>query len=465
MSVLLCRVGATGPLLPVTATVSQRWVGVRRRLLLAVLPLLMLAGVLAPGAQASGTPQGPDVSVYQHDTGRPIDWGAVRRAGQSFTFIKATGGRSRVDPWFAREWAAAGRAGIVRGAYHYADPSSSADAQAALVVKTVGTTREAGDLGIALDLEDSGGLAPAQLVAWAHAFLDGVERRTGRLPVLYTYVSFWQDRMGASTAFGAYPLWLARYGPRPGPLPGWTQWTFWQHSSTSHLPGIVGYVDHNVMCCSAGTLAALADGRSSAITRLWRQLGGASGTLGLPLGTETPVPGGWAQTFQRGLVVTTRHGTYPVLGAIWSRYVAAGGPTGVLGVPYAAQGELALGVVRQVFAGGQIVSSRATGAHALRGPVLARWLKDGAARSQEGLPRAEAGRVSQQFAGGGLYLTSSGVHLVPGAIRDRYEELGGPSSALGLPAAEAVLVGESRLVRFDLGALVEVVAGGQRLVL
>ncbi|MGZ6827354.1 MAG: hypothetical protein ACXVGH_11215 [Mycobacteriales bacterium] len=250
----------------------------------------------------------------------------------------------------------------------------------------------------------------------------------------------------------------------PGPLPGWTQWTFWQHSDTTRLPGIPGYVDHDVMCCSAGTLAALADGRSSAITALWRKLGGASGALGLPLGTEVPAPGGWAQSFQRGMVVTTRHGTYPVLGAIWSRYLKAGGPGGALGVPYGAQGPLALGVSHQVFAGGQIVSSQATGAHALRGPVLARWLRDGGVRSQEGLPRAEPSHVSQQFTGGGLYVTTSGVHLVPGALRDRYEQLGGPSSALGLPAAEAVLVAGSRVVRFDLGALVEVSAGSVHLV-
>jgi lysozyme len=438
----------------------------RRRPLLVVLPLLLVGGLLVPSAQAAGPPEGPDVSTYQHDNGRLIDWGAVRRSGQSFAFIKATGGSSRVDPWFTREWAAAGRAGIIRGAYHYADPRGSADAQAALVVRTVGTTREDRNLGIALDLEDSGGLTPAELARWAHAFLDGVERRTGRLPVLYTYVSFWQDQMAGNRTFGAYPLWLARYGPRPAPLPGWSQWTFWQHSSTSRLPGIPGYVDHNVMCCSAGTLAALADGRSSPITALWRRLGGASGVLGLPLGPEQPVAGGWAQTFQRGMVATTRgHGTFPVLGQVYSRYAASGGATGALGVPVGNQQALGFGVVQQVFAGGRIVSSSLTGAHALRGPVLTRWLRDGGVRSQEGLPRAEAAGVGQQFTGGGLYRTSGGVRLVPGAIRDRYEELGGPSSVLGLPAAEAALVGESRLVRFDLGVLTEVVVGGQHLVL
>ena len=435
--------------------------------LLALVPLLLLGALAVPPAQAAApAPQGVDVSKYQHDNGAAINWAAVKRSGQSFAFLKATGGSDRVDPWFAREWAAAGKAGMVRGAYHYADPSRDADAQAAFVVSVVGSTREAGNLGIALDLETDGGLSPAALVAWAHRFLSGVERRTGRTPVLYTYVYFWQHAMAGNTTFGAYPLWLARYGARPAPLPGWSQWTFWQHSSTSSVPGIPGSVDHDVMCCSAGTLTALADGRSRAIAALWRKLGGASGALGLPLGPEQAVPGGWGQTFQKGYVGSTRQrGTHAVLGAVWDRYKAAGGARGSLGVPAADRTTVAPGVTQQVFAGGRIVHSAATGAHALRGDVLSRWAKDGGVRSQEALPTGEQVDGAQQFVGGGLYVTSSGVRLVPGAIRDRYEELGGPSSPLGRPTSDAsVLIDGARVVTFDVGQLVELEVAGQRVV-
>ncbi|MCW2601371.1 MAG: hypothetical protein JWM02_3200 [Frankiales bacterium] len=442
-----------------------RWTGVHQRPLV-LLTLLLVGALLVPSADAAGTPTGPDVSMFQHDTGKPIDWGAVTRSGQRFTFMKATEGSGWVDPWFAREWAAAARAGMVRGAYHYADPSQPADAQAAFVVRTVGSTREKGNLGIALDLESTGGLSPRRLVAWAHAFLDGVERRTGRVPTLYSYPYFWQHAMAGDRSFGVYPLWLARYSAaRPAPLPGWTQWTFWQHSSTSRLPGIPGYVDHNIMCCSAATLAALADGRSSAITALWRRLGGASGSLGLPLGPESAVPGGWGQTFQHGFVATTRaYGTHAVLGRVYDRYRASGGARGALGVPTGAQTALGSAASRQSFVGGQIVYSSRTGAHALRQPLLARWLKDGGVRSREGLPIAERSGAGQQYVGGGLYTTSSGVHLVPGAIRDRYEAMGGPSSTLGLPASEAILVAGTRLVRFDLGTLVELTVAGRHTV-
>jgi lysozyme len=433
--------------------------------LLALAPLLLLTIPFVPTAGAAGAINGVDVSKYQHDDGKPINWAAVKRSGQRFAFIKATGGSDRTDPWFAREWAAAGRVGMIRGAYHYADPRHSADAQAAHIVDVVGSTREVNDLGIVLDLETSGGLSPGALASWAHAFLRGVERRTGRVPILYTYPNFWHTRMRDNATFGAYPLWLARYGQRPDPLPGWDRWTFWQHSSTSHVPGIVGTVDHDVMCCSLSTLHALADGRSLRITRVWKQLGGASGQLGLPLGPESAVPGGWGQVFERGYVVASNRGTFAVLGATWDRYQATGAATGALGVPVAATREIATGVTEQRFATGRIIWSQPTGAHTLQGDVEARWLDDGGALAPEGLPTGEPVAVAQQFSGGGLYRTSAGLRLVPGAIRDRYEQLGGPAGVLGLPLSEARPILGGRAVDFQLGSLYEVEIAGQSVVL
>ncbi|MFN2537522.1 MAG: GH25 family lysozyme [Mycobacteriales bacterium] len=434
--------------------------------LVAAVCLALLAGLLVPGpAAASGRIQGIDTAKYQHDGGRAIDWNAVRRSGQRFAFIKATGHADKTDPWFRRDWVAAGRAGMIRGAYHYADPSRSAVVQADAILSVVGTTREANDLGIVLDLESTGGQSPARLAQWAHGFLSRIEARTGRVPILYTYVSFWSGPMRNNRSFGAYPLWLARYGAQPAPLAGWNRWTFWQHTSNARVPGIAGAVDHNVMCCSTGTLAALADGRSGPITRLWRRMGGASGTLGLPLGTETAIPGGWAQVFERGYVATTKaHGTWPVLEPIWGRYRAMRGAAGPLGVPTGSVTSPARGVLTQSFTGGTMVWSKLTGAQPVTGLILARWRQDGGVRSQEGLPTGARKGVAQQFVGGGLYVTPTGVRLVPGAIRDRYEELGGPSSALGLPTREAQVLAGTRTMQFELGTLVELTVAGHTIV-
>jgi GH25 family lysozyme M1 (1,4-beta-N-acetylmuramidase) len=449
----------------VTDLTQRRWSGVRLRLL-ALVPLVLLGTALVPTADAAAPLSGVDVSKYQHPKGLPIDWARVKASGQSFAIIKASGGSDTTDPWFAREWAAAGKAGMIRAAYHYADPSEPADAQAAHVVDVVGSTREANDLGIVLDLESTGGLTPRQLSAWAHAFLSGVERRTGRVPILYSGPSFWHYRMADDRSFGAYPLWLARYSSKaPGPLPGWDRWTIWQHTSSARVPGIPTAVDHDVFCCGAGTLAALADGRSVAITKLWRALGGASGQLGLPMGTETAVPGGWAQTFERGLVTTTGQGTWAVLGDTYARYTATGGPTGPLGLPNGAEAQVLPGVWQQPFQHGVIARSATTGAHAVYGPALGRWLADGGPRSAEGLPTAEPTPTAQQFANGGLYATPTGPHLLPTAIRDRYQQLGGEQGVLGLPVSEPHDMFGATVVDFQLGELYDVVVAGQHVVI
>lgn len=433
--------------------------------LFALLPLLALVAPLAHTAGAAGRIAGVDVSKYQHENGKLIDWQRVRGAGQTFAFIKATGGSNRTDPWFAREWAAAGKAGMIRGAYHYADPSRSADAQAAHVVEVVGSTREAQDLGIALDLETTGGLSHAALARWAHAFLSGVEKRTGRVPILYTAPYFWHTKMKDDRTFGAYPLWLANYrSTPPRPLPGWDRWTFWQHTSSFRVPGIPGLVDHDQMCCSLATLQALADGRSVTITRLWRSLGGASGQLGLPLGSEAVVPGGWGQTFERGYVASSQDGTFAVLGATYARYQATGGATGPLGRPIATEQVVAPGVWEQQFSSGRIVRSVAAGAHALYGDVLARWVKDGGSRSGEGIPVSDLIGPAQQFVGGGLYRTPTGVRFVPAAIRDRYLQLGGPAGTLGLPVSEVSPMLGGMTMAFKGGQLYDVVVAGQELV-
>lgn len=442
--------------------------------LLAIAPVLLLTASLVPQAQAATSGRGPapltgpDVSKYQHANGRLIDWAAVRRSGQDFAFIKATGGSNRVDPWFAREWAASGKAGMIRGAYHYADPSHSAIEQADRIVGVVGTTREANDLGIVLDLESNGGLGPVALARWAHTFLTRVERRTGRVPLLYTAPHFWHVQMRDNRTFGAYPLWLAYYtSKRPAPLPGWNRWTFWQHTDAARVPGIPGYVDHNVMCCTVATLHALADGRSVAITRLWRSLGGASGPLGLPLGMETVVAGGgWSQLFEHGTVVSSGRGTFAVPGDTSARYQADGGANGSLGVPVAPVQLLTSGVTYQQFLHGSIVGSQATGAHTLQGDLEQRWQHDGGAAAPEGLPTGEATALSQAFSGGGLYRTPTGVHFLPTAIRDRYEELGGPTGPMGMPVDEAhEMIGGLAMDFSSGGTLYQIDLAGQQVVL
>jgi lysozyme len=217
--------------------------------------VLSLAAVIAVSrvASAEQDPQldGPDVARYQHPNGAAIDWQRVADNGVSFAFVKATESTSYTNPYFADDYAAAQRAGLVRSAYHYARPKAdlkTARDQADFFVRTAGRADQEGDLPLTLDIEESGGLAPKPLIAWTHAFVDRVTALTSRPVLIYTYPYFWQHAMGNTKDFADLPLWLASYrsgGPKE-PLPGgWTSWTFWQYTANGRIPGIAAAVDRS----------------------------------------------------------------------------------------------------------------------------------------------------------------------------------------------------------------------------
>jgi hypothetical protein len=115
-----------------------------------------------------------------------------------------------------------------------------------------------GDLPPVLDLEVTGGLRPADLIAWAKAFLAEAKRLTGRVPMIYTSPGFWKSSMANSTAFTAHPLWIATWGPKPILAGGWTRYAFWQYTDKATVPGMAGPVDMSVFNGTLDQLRALA---------------------------------------------------------------------------------------------------------------------------------------------------------------------------------------------------------------
>ena len=246
-----------------------------RARLAAVLAVLAVIAVLTPGSEAaqaatSPRPQGIDVSRWQSagpsDTCavRGIDWSRVRASSRSFVLIRATktsAGRTEADACYARNRSGALARGIYRGAYHYAVPSTragSAARDARAFAAVAGRLQSAGDLPPVLDLETSGGLKPAQLVAWTSTWLRTVRALTGRQPMIYTYPSFWRSAMANSTAFHAYPLWIANWTRTPTVPGGWPTWTIHQYSASGRVSGISGDVDLDVFNGTAAQLHAFA---------------------------------------------------------------------------------------------------------------------------------------------------------------------------------------------------------------
>ncbi|MCW2601570.1 MAG: glycoside hydrolase, family 25 [Frankiales bacterium] len=223
-----------------------------------------------PTPTPTAKPAGPDVASYQHPSGAAISWAAVKKAGESFAFVKASEGASYDNPYYAADAAGARQAGLIVGAYHFGRPGSSASAaaQARHLVSVAGLARTDGTLPLVLDLEDSGGLSPAALQAWTNQFLSTAQALTGRRPVLYTYVSFWRYQMGNDTRFAPYPLWEARYASHWDSIGGWKSPTFWQYTSSATISGVRGAVDRSLFLSSRAALTTLSQGsKASAPTQ------------------------------------------------------------------------------------------------------------------------------------------------------------------------------------------------------
>ena len=231
---------------------------------------LAASTVGAPGTAVAATrcATGPDVSRWQHPNGAAINWAKVAAACNSFAIIKATESDWYTNTYFGQDWAATSTAGLYRGAYHYARPAlpvSTAVRQADYYASVVGSVQHAGDLPPILDLEEDGGLSPASLITWAQTFLDEVQRRTGRTPVIYTYRYFWATAMDNTHALARYPLWIADYStgitaPHTPLVGSWSTWALWQYSASASVPGISGPVDMSRFNGSLTDLAAFANG-------------------------------------------------------------------------------------------------------------------------------------------------------------------------------------------------------------
>jgi lysozyme len=175
--------------------------------------------------------QGIDVSKWQSN----VNWQNMKEAGVAFAFARATYGNTEVDSEFKTNWQGMKDAGIIRGTYHFFVAADDPTAQANLFVNTVGSL-DSGDLPPVLDVEAESGTS-STLVADVQTWLDVVEQKLGRKPIIYTGPSYWNEYM--TNGFGSYPLWVAEYGvSEPKSVNGWNAWTFWQYSETGYMGGL-----------------------------------------------------------------------------------------------------------------------------------------------------------------------------------------------------------------------------------
>lgn len=163
-----------------------------------------------------------------------------------FAFARASYGRAK-DPSFGRHWAALAKNGIVRGSYHFYLVHDDPIEQARHYLSVVGRLTPQ-DIAPAVDFEELS-FPPAsahvplpdrtKIQADLLAFLEFVQRETGRTPLIYTDVATgnrWLD----DSRFARFPLWIAYWekGDAPKLPAAWKNkgFRFWQRTANYSLP-------------------------------------------------------------------------------------------------------------------------------------------------------------------------------------------------------------------------------------
>ena len=216
-----------------------------------------------PVARASTIPQLPgiDVSSYQGN----INWANVA-PHIDFSYAKATEGTYYTNPYFYNQYAGPYKAGLIRGAYHFAIPNNSSGQTQAnyFISHGGGWSGDGRTLPGALDIEynpygsECYGLTRSQMVSWLWNFVNQYAYREHVYPVIYSTTDWWSTCTGNNSGFGSKdPLWIANYSAsHGGTLPrGWGFYTFWQYRDSGSLPG-----DQDVFNGAYKQLRALAKG-------------------------------------------------------------------------------------------------------------------------------------------------------------------------------------------------------------
>jgi lysozyme len=203
---------------------------------------------------------GVDVSRWQGN----IDWQTLKSQGANFVYIKATDGGDHLDPMFRKNWRAAERAGLKRGAYHFFYWCRVASEQAEWFIRNV--PRVEGALPPVIDVEWNGQSSckrrpsRAKVLEKMKVFMDRLEAHYGQRPIIYTAPDFYRDNLRGE--FQNYPFWLRAVAQHPSKVYPGRNFVFWQYSGSGLSQGVKGKIDLNVFNGSEAEWRAWAGGQA-----------------------------------------------------------------------------------------------------------------------------------------------------------------------------------------------------------
>ena len=193
---------------------------------------------------------GVDVSEHQGD----INWQEVKNSGIDFAVIRigyrgyGESGVIKADARFDDNIAKAKAAGIDVGVYFFSQAINEDEAREEARFVLEHLQGRGLDLPVVYDPENilddvarTDNVTPEQFTKNTIAFNE-VVKAAGYKPMIYSNM-LWEAFQLDMTKLQEYPIWYADYEPKPQTL---YDFSFWQYSEKSTVPGISGIADMNI---------------------------------------------------------------------------------------------------------------------------------------------------------------------------------------------------------------------------
>jgi hypothetical protein len=181
--------------------------------------------------------------------------------------------------------------------------------------------------------------------------------------------------------------------------------------------GTAGYDGPTGLGTPNGTTAFTVNG--DPIAAHYQALGGWTSYLGDPAGPEYSVGGGLGQNYQGGVIYwSASTGAYAVHGAILAKYLALGGPSRVLGFPVTDETGTPDGVARynrfSGTGGSAIYWTPGSGAHEVHGGIYAKWISLGGESGILGFPTTDETGTPDGIGRFNHFSNSASIYWTPG---------------------------------------------------
>ncbi|RJQ43883.1 MAG: hypothetical protein C4545_02485 [Anaerolineaceae bacterium] len=170
-------------------------------------------------------------------------WSVIAKNHVRFAYLKCTDGITGAVATYKSNKQSAKQNGILTGAYHWLNPAQDAAVQVEHFIKTASIVDDDLPPVVCLELYTT---SKAVLEPKLRTFLESLETRSGKRPLVYTSSTYWKKYLAGIEWPCEYPLWIDEPGIIwPAQLFPWAGWVIWQFTYQSKIPGVSGTVGMN----------------------------------------------------------------------------------------------------------------------------------------------------------------------------------------------------------------------------